>query len=101
MRLLFVPLLATLAACGSNVPPGASETNLSMQALNLPAPTGNQDRDYARTMIAYHQSAIDLARRQVSRGSDAGLRDLASRSIAAKEREIAELTAYLERTGGR
>lgn len=100
MRLLSVPLLLLLAACGSNAPPH-TEGNISMQALNLPAPTGNQDRDYARTMIAYHQSAIDLARRQASRGSDAALRRIATETIAAKEAEIAELNAYLERTGGR
>jgi uncharacterized protein (DUF305 family) len=100
MRLLSVPLLLLLAACGSNVPP-STEGNISMQALNLPAPTGNQDRDYARTMIAYNQSAIDLARRQASRGSDAALRRIATDTIAEKEAEIAKLNAYLERTGGR
>jgi uncharacterized protein (DUF305 family) len=100
MRPLFVPLALLLTACGSNLPP-SSEGNLSMQALNLPAPTGNQDRDFARTMIAYHQSAIDLARRQQSRGSDPALRDIASKSIPAREQEIAALNAYLQRTGGR
>jgi uncharacterized protein (DUF305 family) len=100
MRPLFVPLALLLAACGSNVPP-SEEGNLSMQALALPAPTGNQDRDFARTMIAYHQGAIDLARRQVSRGSDGELRRLAGETIAAREGEIVRLNAYLDRTGGR
>jgi uncharacterized protein (DUF305 family) len=100
MRLLFALPALLLAACGSNVPP-SGEANVSMQALNLPAPTGNQDRDFARTMVAYHQGAIDLARRQMSRGSDGQLRQLAGESIAAREREIERLNAYLDRSGGR
>jgi uncharacterized protein (DUF305 family) len=100
MRLLFALPTLLLAACGSNVPP-SGEANASMQALNLPAPTGNQDRDYARTMVAFHQGAIDLSRRQMSRGSDPALRQLAGESIAAREREIAGLNAYLDQTGGR
>jgi uncharacterized protein (DUF305 family) len=100
MRLSLVPLALLLAACGSNVPPSAAG-NLSMQALNLPAPTGNQDRDYARTMIVYHQGAMDMARRQVARGSDAGLRRQATEALEIHERQIGELQAYLERTGGR
>jgi uncharacterized protein (DUF305 family) len=100
MRLSLVPLVLLLAACGSNVPPSA-EGNLSMQALNLPAPTGNQDRDYARTMVVYHQAALDMARRQQARGTDPALRRLASETIAVHERQIGELNGYLERTGGR
>jgi uncharacterized protein (DUF305 family) len=100
MRLFFVSSLLLLAACGSNVPP-SGEANVSMQALSLPAPTGNQDRDFARTMVAYHQGTIDLARRQMSRGSDPALRRLAGDSIAAREQEIERLNLYLSRTGGR
>lgn len=100
MRLLFVPFALLLTACGSNVPPSA-DTNVSMQALNLPAPTGNQDRDYARTMLVHHRGAIDLARRQLARGNDPDLKRLAGEGIAAREQEIARLNAFLEREGGR
>jgi uncharacterized protein (DUF305 family) len=52
-------------------------------------------------MIVYHQGAMDMARRQVARGSDAGLRRQAIEALEIHERQIGELQAYLERTGGR
>jgi uncharacterized protein (DUF305 family) len=87
-----------LSACGSNAPPPPSSED---QGMAMPAPTGNQDRDFARAMIVHHQGAIDLARVQQARGSDPGLRRMANEIIAAQEREIAVLNAYLDRTGGR
>jgi uncharacterized protein (DUF305 family) len=105
MRTLLVPLSALLlAACGSNVPPPPEEARMNhrdVPGMTMPAPTGNQDRDFARMMIVHHQGAIDMARRQLTRGSDPGLRKMAGEIIAAQEREIAELNAFLDRTGGR
>ena len=73
----------------------------AMPGMAMPAPTGNQDRDFARMMIVHHQGAIDMAKAQLARGRDPGLRQLATEIIAAQEREIAVLNAYLDRTGGR
>ena len=58
-------------------------------------------RMFLEQMIAHHQGAIDMARVQLARGSDPGLRRMAGEIIAAQQREIAELNAYLNRTGGR
>ncbi len=101
MLALLAPALL-LAACGSNVPPpdNGSQSH-GMGGMAMPAPTGNQDRDFARAMIVHHQGAIDMARVQQARGSDPGLRRMAAEIIAAQEREIAVLNAYLDRTGGR
>ena len=105
MRLLILaPVALLLAACGSNVPPpteGNAGTGQSMPGMAMPAPTGNQDRDFARAMIVHHQGAIDMARTQQARGTDPRLRQMAGEIIAAQEREISELNAYLDRTGGR
>ncbi len=108
MRSLLAPILVILlAACGSNVPPpdesngGGEKGGHSMPGMTMPAPTGNQDRDFARAMIVHHQGAIDMSRRQLARGSDPEMRRMAGEIIAAQEREIAELNAFLDRTGGR
>ena len=101
-NLLLLPFFALLAACGSNVPPQANDSaRHGMPGMAMPAPTGNQDRDFARAMIVHHQGAIDMARTQLARGRDPGLRKMAGEIIAAQEREIAELNAFLDRTGGR
>jgi len=98
------PATLLLAACGSNVPPSPEEERRAREAkpgMTMPAPTGNQDRDFARTMIAHHQSAIDMARTQLARGTDPALRKMAGQIIADQSREISEFNAYLDRTGGR
>jgi uncharacterized protein (DUF305 family) len=102
-----ISALATLllAACGSNVPPPMAEGNSMaaqrMQGMAMPPPTGNQDRDFARQMIAHHQGAIDMARTQLARGSDPALRKMAGEIITAQQREITQLNAFLDKTGGR
>ncbi|GAA3997016.1 hypothetical protein GCM10022211_02820 [Sphingomonas humi] len=73
----------------------------AMPGMTMPTVTGDQDRDFARMMIAHHQGAIDMARIELGRGKDPGLRRMAREIITAQEREITELNAYLDRTGGR
>ncbi len=60
-------------------------------------PTGSADRDFAAAMIPHHQGAIDMARIQIRHGSDPAMRKLAEEIIAAQEREIAQLRAFLAR----
>jgi uncharacterized protein (DUF305 family) len=73
----------------------------NMPGMTMPSPTGNQDRDFARMMIAHHQGAIDMSRRQLARGTNPELRKMAGEIIAAQEREIRTLNAYLDANGGR
>lgn len=103
-NLILASLAGLIAACGSNVPPmteGNGTAAHQMPGMAMPAPTGNQDRDFARQMIVHHQGAIDMARTQLARGRDPALRKMAGEIIAAQQREITELNAFLDKTGGR
>ncbi len=59
--------------------------------------SGNPDRDFAAAMIPHHQGAIEMAKVVLQFGKDAQIRALAEAIIAAQEKEIAALKAWLDR----
>ena len=72
---------------------------LQMQhGMDMPA-TGDIDVDFARTMIPHHQGAIDMAKAELADGKDPELRELAEEIVAAQEKEIAFLKAWLAKRG--
>jgi uncharacterized protein (DUF305 family) len=62
-------------------------------------PTGKPDKDFVLMMIPHHQGAIDMAKVELQYGTDPELRQLATDIVAAQDKEIAEMKAWLERNG--
>lgn len=61
--------------------------------------TGRADVDFVKAMIPHHQGAIDMAKVELQYGKDPQLREMAKQIIAAQEKEIAEMQAWLKANG--
>jgi uncharacterized protein (DUF305 family) len=59
--------------------------------------TGNPDVDFRLKMIPHHQGAIDMAKVALQHATDPSTRTMAEAIIAAQEKEIAEMQAWLEK----
>jgi uncharacterized protein (DUF305 family) len=101
---LLAQILAGTAAAQDATPHhqmgGSHGAMQSMQEQMGQVPvTGDPDVDFAAMMIPHHQGAIDMANAQLADGKDPELRKLAEEIIAAQEREIAFLRAWLQKHG--
>jgi len=63
---------------------------IGMQAADI-------DVAFVCGMIPHHQGAIDMARAELAHGDDPWVRALAEQIIAAQEKEIADMKAWLEK----
>jgi uncharacterized protein (DUF305 family) len=74
----------------------ASQTMMKNMRVN---PTGNPDKDFVLMMMPHHQGAIDMANVELQYGKDPELRQLAADIVAAQQKGIAEMKAWLAKNG--
>jgi uncharacterized protein (DUF305 family) len=67
------------------------------QAMNHAPTNGDPDHDFVSMMTPHHQAAIDMAQVELRYGSDPELRRLAREIIAAQNREIVQMNAWMSR----
>jgi uncharacterized protein (DUF305 family) len=60
---------------------------------------GDPDVAFVKAMIPHHQGAIDMAKVELQYGDDEQVKSWANQIIAAQEKEIAEMQAWLTEHG--
>lgn len=73
------------------------QADMSMMQGMAVAYTGNPDVDFRLKMIPHHQGAIDMAKVALQYAADPSTKAMAEAIIAAQEKEIAEMQAWLEK----
>ncbi len=57
--------------------------------------SGNTDKDFAMMMIMHHESAIDMAKNELSHGNHLEVKQMAQKMIADQNKEIDEFQVWL------
>ena len=66
-----------------------------MHSMNGMKMTGDFDYDFANTMVAHHQSAVDMAKEVISKGTNAEVKTMAQKIVTAQEAEIAQFKSII------
>lgn len=77
----------------------ATKGSMMTMMSRMPAYTGDADVDFMKQMKGHHQAAIDMAKVQLANGKDADAKKLAREIVAAQEKEIATIDAWLKAKG--
>lgn len=68
------------------------EMKTKMGAMQM---TGNTDKDFAMMMIPHHESAVRMAKNELSYGMKAGLKQMAKKMITDQTKEIDKFKKWL------
>jgi uncharacterized protein (DUF305 family) len=90
---------------GGGMAPAGDEAHQALMAgmdrMNAEMMAGGTAEDidvaFACAMIPHHRGAISMAQAELQYGDDAWTKRLAEQIIAAQEKEIADILAWLER----
>ena len=77
---------------------GYKEAMMKMMKA-MPQLTGEADVDFMKQMRTHHQAAVDMAKVLLANGKDAEAKRMAQEVIAAQEKEIATIDAWLKKKG--
>jgi uncharacterized protein (DUF305 family) len=97
------PAPAAMAMGGHEATGDAAHADLmdSMDAMNADMMAGGTASDidvaFVCSMIPHHRGAIDMAKAELAHGDDPWAKELATAVIAAQEKEIADMMAWLEK----
>ena len=86
---------------GANDSPStkAFKSKMMNAMQSMPNFSGDADSDFMKHMRHHHQAAIEMAKVVVANGKDADVKKLAQQIIAAQEKEIATIDAWLKKKG--
>jgi uncharacterized protein (DUF305 family) len=84
-----------------NDPPSTEGYKSAMMKMMeaMPKFTGDADIDFMKQMRTHHEAAIDMAKVVLANGKDADTKKLAQEIVAAQEKEIATIDAWLKKKG--
>ncbi|WP_426040709.1 DUF305 domain-containing protein [Brevundimonas sp. TWP2-3-4b1] len=87
------------AAPGDSVATQGYKASMNTMMNEMPAFTGDADIDFMKQMRGHHVAAVSMARVELAQGKDAQATSLAQEVIAAQEREITLIDAWLAQKG--
>jgi uncharacterized protein (DUF305 family) len=77
----------------------AYQAAMTKAMMTIPKFTGDADLDFMTQMRPHHQAAIDMAKILLANGKDSEAKTLAQEIIAAQQKEIAVIDAWLKKKG--
>ena len=76
-----------------------AQSEMKMHQAMMNAMGANAAETWTRKMIEHHRGAIEMSRIGLTQAIDKSTRDMATKTMAMQDKEVAELQAWLKRNG--